>query len=439
MIPAKALSQGLRVLGTRSFTTAARLQGMSANVFAMFSALALQHGAVNLGQGFPSFPSPDFLKDAAAEAIRNNNNQYGRPGGHPELVKVLAEMYSPKFNRNLDPMSEIVTYSGGQAGIVAAMLAFVNAGEEVVCIEPYFDAYVNAARLVQAEVKGVPLRPKGPGARESSEHWHIDPLELERAITPKTRLLIINTPHNPMGKVMSRAELEEVAAIARRHPNLIVMSDEVYEFAVYDGLKHERLATLPDMYEKTITLYSAGKTFSATGWRVGYSIAPPALSKPLLAAHAAVNFCAPVPLEVGVAGAFRACLKNNYYETYPSMLQEKRDRLVRDLREAGLQPIVPQGGYFTMADTSSITQVPAEHDDNDPSKVLEQRRDYRVARWLTTDIKLTGIPPSGFFMPPNRQEANHLIRFCHTKDDATLTAAAQKLKNLANHGKAAAA
>ncbi|KNC82918.1 hypothetical protein SARC_04811 [Sphaeroforma arctica JP610] len=412
---------------------ALRAQALSPNVFAAFSALALKHGSVNLGQGFPTFPAPDFLKDAVCEAIHANNNQYGRPGGHPELVGVIGTQYSEQLARKIDGMTNVCTYSGAQEGIAAAAMAFVNPGDEVVVIEPYFDAYVNAVKLAGGKVIGVPLRtPEGATVTNSSDYT-LDPAELDRAITPNTKMLILNTPHNPTGKVFSKSELVEVSDVVARHPDLIVLSDEVYEHSVYDDTEHIAFATINDMWKRTISLYSVGKTFSVTGFRLGYSIAPEELSRELLKIRAALSFSSVTPIEIGTAKAIAACRSNNYYQDFRTMMQAKRDVLVAAMTQAGIPPVVPQGGYFTVGDTSGplVGAVPRLSEDDTAEQALLERRDFRVARWLTTEANITGIPMSCFYEPHNRYLANDVIRFCHAKDDDTMLAARSNFQKFA--------
>lgn len=404
-------------------TVVDRMKGIGPNIFAEFSLLATKHKATNLGQGFPSFPMPQFVKEAAVTAITENNNQYTRPGGHPALLQTLSTVYSPLFGQNLDPMTNIYTSQGAQMIIFQTCLAFLQRGDQVLVIEPYFDAYVNAARICDAEVVGVPMKTKG-------HDWIIDMADLAAKISDKTRLLIINTPHNPVGKVTTADEYKAIAEIVKKYPRLIVLSDEVYEHATFDGLPHLRFANMPGMWDRTITAYSAGKTFSCTGWRIGYAIGPAPLITPLIRAQQATTFCNATPLEVACSQAFLKAETNGYYQSYKIELQAKRDHLYQSLVECGLKPLKPQGGYFIMADTSSLP-IPAEKDDEDPNKELISRRDFRAARWLTTEIGVTAIPPSAFYTPPNRYLANNLLRFCFVKDTDTLNQARERLKALA--------
>eukprot|EP01134_Creolimax_fragrantissima_P005466 CFRG5466T1 len=422
-----------------NFPVTQRARGLNENVFAAFSALALKHESINLGQGFPTFPCPDFLKEAVCEAIHSNANQYGRPGGHPELVNVLAESYSHKLMKKIDGMENITTFTGAQEGIAAVALSFVEPGDEVIVIEPYFDAYVNAVKIAGGKCVGVPLRlPKtdtNDKTTRSSNDYFLDMAELEKAITSKTKLLILNTPHNPTGKMFSKPELQEIGEVLSQHPNVLVLSDEVYEYSVYDRNEHVPFATIDGMWDRTISMYSVGKTFSVTGWRLGYAISPRDISKQLLKMRACLSFASVTPIEIGAARAFKECMTNNYYSEFAAMLEKKRDFLVENLNQAGIPAIIPQGGYFTVGDTSKslAKAVPTISEDDSPSQDLLHRRDFRVARWLTTEAHVTGIPMSCFYEPENRHLANNVLRFCHAKDDSTMLSAKTNLELFAQN------
>ena len=284
------------VLGPNRYDPVAqRVRGFGPTVFAEFTALANQTGAVNLGQGFPNFPAPDFVKAAAQAAIAADLNQYARSAGHPRLVQALAALYSPLFGRSLDPFSEVVVTVGATEGIFAAMQALVEPGDEVILIEPFYDSYPAAVQMAGGRCVYVPLR--APAGATRAEQWALHGDELAAAFSPRTKLLVLNTPLNPLGKVFSRAELQEIADLVIAH-NITVLSDEVYEWMVYpapeqparaaqpaqpaQSVQHVRIATLPGMWERTITLGSAGKTFSVTGWKIGWAIAPRPLAQALL-------------------------------------------------------------------------------------------------------------------------------------------------------------
>eukprot|EP00659_Diplonema_papillatum_P020636 gene20636-31795_t len=365
---------------TMSPLSSARMAAVEPSVFAEFTELAVRHNAINLGAGFPNFPIPDFVKEAAIDAIKDDHNQYTRPAGHPVLVDVLAKHYSPKFGREIIPETEIAVVGGATNAIFSAVMALVDPGDEVVCIEPYFDAPKIATDLMGAKTIGVPLRADWA---QSSGDWKLDMDELAAALSDRTKLLVLNTPHNPTGKVFSREELQAISELVQKYPKLVVLSDEVYEYMVYEG-EHVRIGSLPGMWERTLSVYSAGKTFSATGWRVGYVFGPAPLVVPLVRVHQASNFCTPTVLQVATASALKEAERINYFDDLQKMMKGKRDKLADLLRMANLEPIVPEGGYFMLCDT---TKVPIAHPHpiwNAPEDLpLPERRDFAVCRILT--------------------------------------------------------
>ena len=411
------------------FLPAQRVQGFGATVFAEFTALANQHQAVNLGQGFPDFPAPDFIKAAAAQAIAGDLNQYTRSAGHPRLVKALAAFYSPRFDRTLDPMTELVITVGATEGIFATVQALVDPGDEVILIEPFYDSYPAAVQMAGGVPVYVPLRPPTGDQAHSAAHWRLDMAELATAFTPRTRLIVINTPHNPVGKVFSRDELSAIAELVLAHNHsatgrqIFVLSDEVYEWMTYDGAAHVRMATLPGMWAYTITLGSAGKTFSVTGWKIGWVIAPAPVVYAVVMAHQWIPFCVATPLQEAVAIAVEGAEAAGYYDWLATMYEEKRDRLLASLTAAGLTPTRSQGSYFILADTSGLAvAVPPG-----------EARDVAVCRWLTVHAGVAAIPPSAFFSPAHRQLVADLARFTFCKSDPVLAEADRRLR--ANLGK----
>ena len=406
------------------FQPAQRLQGFGATVFAEFTALANQVQAVNLGQGFPDFPAPDFIKAAAAQAVAGDLNQYTRSAGHPRLVKALASFYSPRFDRTLDPLAELVITVGATEGVFAAMQALVDPGDEVILIEPFYDCYPAAVQMAGGTPVYVPLRPPAGQTAGDAAQWRLDMGELAAAFTPRTRLLVINTPHNPVGKVFSRDELTAMADLVLVHNRrgggraVFVLSDEVYEWMTYDGAAHVRMATLPGMWAHTITLGSAGKTFSVTGWKIGWAMAPAPVAHALLMAHQWIPFCVATPLQEAVAIAVEGAEAAGYYGWLAAMYAEKRDRLMTSLAAAGLTPTRPQGSYFILADTSGL----------DVAVSPTEARDVTVCRWLTTQAGVAAIPPSAFFSPAHRPLVADLARFTFCKSDPVLVEADRRLR-----------
>lgn len=422
-----------RALST--FGGAERGKQLGSNLFAEFSELANRYNAVNLGQGFPSFGTPDFVKEAAADAVLADQNQYSRPGGHPELIQTLESLYSSLYNRQIDGMSEIVTFNGAQEGIFSIFAALLNEGDQVIIVEPYFDAYIKAASILGIETVGIPLefspeRQKEYNDRDSTGRsfaagdLQLDLNRLEAMITPKTRMVVLNTPHNPTGKVFSKRELEQICSLMKRHPNVLILSDEVYEFMCFDNLKHERIASFPDMYDQVISLFSAGKTFSCTGWRVGYSICSPDLAKLILKMHNAIPFCVATPLEIAVAKSFQQAQVNGYFKTLPKMLQKRRDQMIAVLAQANLNPIVPQGGYFTCCDSSRLSMF--NEIESSSEKSARDLPDFQMALKLCKEYGLATIPTSPFYSQPNKHLAGAMIRLAYCKDQESLATAHQR-------------
>ncbi len=406
------------VSGARSarepFQPARRVRSFGTTVFAEFTALANQVKAVNLGQGFPDFPAPDFILRAAKEAIDGHLNQYTRSAGHPRLVHALSRIYSPLFGRTVDPLTEIVVTTGATEGIFATIQALVDPGDEVILIEPFYDSYPASVTMAGGIPVYVPLR--APAGAYSAREWRLDLDELARAFSPRTRLLVLNTPHNPVGKVFTREELQAIGELAQQH-DVWVLSDEVYEWMVYPDASHVRIGALPGMWERTVTLGSAGKTFSVTGWKIGWAIAPPHLAHAILMAHQWIPFCVATPLQEAVAVAFEQAEALGYFRELVAMYQAKRDKLVHALERAGLTPTVPDGSYFVLADTGHL-DVPVPQG---------ERRDVAVCRWLTTQVGVAAIPPSAFYSPAHRHLVANLARFTFCKTDEALDEAARRL------------
>ncbi|MBL8056994.1 MAG: aminotransferase class I/II-fold pyridoxal phosphate-dependent enzyme [Anaerolineales bacterium] len=393
-----------------NFPLAHRVSGFGLTIFSEMSRLAAEHGAVNLGQGFPDFDGPEPAKDAASAAIRAGQNQYAPTTGTPALRQAIARHARRFYGQDLDPEAEITVTSGATEAMLAAFLGLLNPGDEVVMFEPYFDSYVPHCAMVGAIPRLVPLRPqaKADGAIE----WVFDPDELAAAFNARTRLCLLNTPHNPTGKVFSEAELRLIAELCQRW-DVLALSDEVYEHLVYPGARHTRLAALPGMAERTLTVGSSGKIFNFTGWKIGWAIGPAALSLGVRRAHQYITFCSATPLQGAVAAALD--LDDEYYQALAADYTGKRDYLTGVLRAAGLRVSVPQGTYFCMADFSPLG---FDGDDVD------------FCRWLTTAIGVAAIPASAMYAEAAKPLARHWARFAFCKRPETLAAAAERLQRL---------
>ncbi|MEM7353835.1 MAG: methionine aminotransferase [Acidobacteriota bacterium] len=376
-----------------------RLQGFGTNVFTEFSALAQRHDAVNLGQGFPDFDGPDFIKDAAIRAIREGHNQYCRMSGIPALNQAVAAHQKRFYDLDYDPDRQVTVMNGATECLFATFQALCEVGDEVIYFEPFYDSYRAGVAMAGAVDKPITLR---------SPDFTYSPEELERAIGPKTRLLLLNTPHNPTGRVFSRAELEHLADLCRRH-DLLVISDEVYEHLVFDG-EHIPIATLPGMYERTLTLSSTGKTFSMTGWKIGYVCAPEPLTHAVRTAHQFITFCNSAPLQPAMAEALMA--DDDFFHQFLAEYRERRDRLCDGLADVGFGVQPPAGTYFVVADIR-----PLGFDD-----------DVEFCRMLPEKVGVAAIPPTAFYV--NKAAGRHLARFAFCKSLDLLDEAIRRLQPL---------
>ncbi len=387
--------------------SAARVSGFGTSIFAEISALAAQCGAVNLGQGFPDFAGPDWVKQAAAEAVAADLNQYAPYQGLPRLREAVAATWRAQGWRELDPAREVTVTSGATEALFAAMQALLDPGDEAIVFEPFYDAYVPDITMAGGVPRYVRLQAPGPGQAT----WHFDPEELRTAFTPRTRLLLLNTPHNPTGKVFTRSELELIAALCTEH-DVLVVSDEVYDQLVFEGAVHVPIATLPGMWARTLTINSTGKTFSVTGWKIGYAVGPAPLNDALRAAHQWVTFATATPLQAAAAAALEGALANGYYAQFRAEYAERYRLLRAILAGAGLPTLLTEGSYFVMADISRTGFT----------------SDADFCRWLTREVGVAAIPPSAFYAEP--ASAPLLARFCFAKRTETLQAAAERLARL---------
>ena len=379
-----------------------RLQGFGTTIFSEMTSLARKHDAVNLGQGFPDFEGPAQIKQAAIEAIEAGHNQYARSFGLPPLNQAVAEHRRRFYGLNYDPETEVTVYNGATEGIAATLQALCEVGDEVVMFEPFYDSYRATIAMAGAKERVVALR---------DPDFSYDPAELEAAITPKTRILILNSPHNPTGKVFRRAELEHIAQLCVEH-DLIALTDEVYEHLVFD-CEHIPLATLEGMRQRTVMLSSTGKTFSFTGWKIGYSCAPPAITAALRTAHQFITFCNGTPFQLAMAKAL--ALPDSFYSEFARDYRSRRDRLVAGLKDVGFEVLTPDGTYFVCVDI----------------RKLGFDNDRELCRLLPEKVGVAAIPNSAFYLDPKRGQ--HLVRFAFCKTDAVLDEGIARLR--ANMGK----
>jgi N-succinyldiaminopimelate aminotransferase len=406
---------------TRVPYLSARLQGFGTTVFAEMSALAVATGSVNLGQGFPDYPGPPEVLEAARAAIGTSHDQYPPGPGLPELRTAIAEHVQRFRGLAYDPDGEVLVTAGATEALTAALLALLDPGDEVVLFEPMYDSYAAAVAMAGGVLRPVPLTPPAPPADPGDPDgtWSFDPEELRAAVTPRTKLLLLNTPHNPTGKVFTRAELAQVAAVAMA-AELIVLTDEVYEHLVFrgagDGEGHVSPAGLPGMRERTLVVGSAGKTFNTTGWKIGWVCGPAPLVSAVRTAKQFLTYVNGGPFQPAIAVGLG--LPDAYFAGVARDLEYRRDVLVQGLRDAGLPVISPEATYFATVDVRPVRP------DGDG---------LAFCRTLPDLAGVVAIPTVVFYDPAHASLGRHLVRFAFCKRDEVLAEAVTRLRK-ANGG-----
>ena len=375
-----------------------KLPKVGTTIFTVMSQLAMQHKAVNLGQGFPDFDGPELLRDALTRATHEARNQYAPMTGIAPLREQIAKKTQALYGPSVNMDSEITVTSGATEALFCAIAAIVRPGESVVVIDPCYDSYEPAIELNGGRAIHVPL--------SADNAFAVDWQRVNDAIVPGTRAILVNSPHNPTGAIFSAADLDALAEIARRH-DLIVISDEVYEHIVFDGAAHQSVLRHPELAERSFVISSFGKTYHCTGWKVGYCIAPAAMSVEFRKVHQYLTFCTFSPAQWALAEVIEK-LPQHYLEL-PAFYQQKRDHFRALLADTPFKLLPVGGAYFQIVDYSAIS------DDDDMT----------FCTWLAQEIGVAGIPVSAFYETP--PEAR-LVRFCFAKTDATLLAAAERLR-----------
>jgi aminotransferase len=379
---------------------AARAGTFTESVIREMTRVAQQHGAINLAQGFPDFAMPEPMKDAACAAIHGDINQYAVTWGAPVLRLAIAEKYHRWYQMEIDPDKHVTVTCGATEAMASVFLALIDPGDEVVVFEPFYENYGPDAILAGATPVFVPLL---------APDWRIDEERLTAAMARRPKAIVLNTPHNPSGKVFTRAEVDLIARLALEHDVRWVITDEIYEHIIYAG-HHHPIATWPGMAERTVTISGLSKTYSCTGWRLGYAIAPASASNAIRKVHDFLTVGAPAPLQA--AAAVGMAFDADYYNHLALDYKARRDLLCGALVEAGFTLTPPEGAYYVLTGFSD----------------LSDKDDVAFARWLASDVGVATVPGSSFFKNP--ADGRRLIRFAFCKRRETLEAAAERLANL---------
>ncbi|KAJ7499040.1 pyridoxal phosphate-dependent transferase [Mycena latifolia] len=403
-------------------------RALAEDVWSIYNVANLPADCINLGQGYMNFAPPKWVTEAANEALQGvATNHYSHPKGRMRLRQAIKNHYGPQFNRDLDLESEILVTSGANEGEYSVFVAFLEQDDEVIMFEPFFDQYLPSVTFNGGKPVYVPLHPPtGPNKKPTSNEWTIDLAELRRSITSRTKMIIVNTPHNPVGKVFTREELEGIAALAEEF-NLIVMADEVYDCLTFDGKEHVRIANLPGMWDRTVTVGSAGKAFAATGWRVGWLIGPASIIRPTLAATTRIVFCTNSPLQEAAAAGLEQAEQRGYFATQRAEYTARRAILTEAFDKLGLTYTLPEGSYFILLDISNV-KFPEDYPF--PPSVLGRGRDFKACWFIALEIGVSSIPVSEFYCEEHANIGEAYARFAFCKDTDTLQKAAERLQKL---------
>lgn len=379
------------------FQVSKRLEKFKTTIFTQMSMLAIKHGAINLGQGFPNFDGPEFVKEAAIQAIKDGKNQYARGFGVPDLNSAVAARFEKDAGLVVDPEKEVTVTSGCTEAIAATVLGLINPGDEVILFAPFYDSYEATLSMAGAKIKSITLRPP---------NFSVPIDELKSAVSKNTRAILMNTPHNPTGKMFTREELVAISSLCIEN-DVLVFSDEVYDKLAFEA-DHISIASLPGMYERTVTMNSLGKTFSLTGWKIGWAIAPVHLTWGVRQAHAFLTFATSTPMQSAAAAALRA--PESYYEELKRDYMAKKAILVEGLNAVGFVVYPSSGTYFVVVDHTPFGF----------------ENDIAFCEYLIREVGVVAIPTSVFYLNP--EDGKNLVRFTFCKDEGTLRAAVERMK-----------
>ena len=381
-----------------------RVQGFTESVIREMTRVSAQYGGVNLAQGFPNFPPPRVLVEAAHKALDGDFHQYAITWGARNLREAIAQKFERFYGHRVDPERQVTVCCGSTEAMLSTLLAVLDPGDEIVIFEPFYENYGPGSIISGAKPVFVPLEPPD---------FSFDPDRLARAFTPRTRAIVFNSPNNPTGKVFSLRELELIAELCQRH-NVIAITDEIYEHMVYDGLRHIPIATLPGMADRTVTISGVSKSYSVTGWRIGYTISPPEIAVGIRRAHDFVTVGAPAPLQEAAVTALN--LPDSYYVSLREAYQARRDLLRGQLDKAGFRTFEPQGAYYILTECAHFLERYGLQDDT------------AFAMYLIKEVGVATVPGSSFYVHPELGRTK--IRFCFPKTDDVLLEAGQRLQRL---------
>ncbi|XP_011499817.1 PREDICTED: kynurenine--oxoglutarate transaminase 3-like [Ceratosolen solmsi marchali] len=388
-----------------------------------------KYNLINLAHGSPDFLPPIFMRNALLNLTISNDtsiNQYSNNYGHLLLRKSIAHLYSELINRNLNPENNVIVTTGATEALYVTLQAHTSPQDEWIIMEPSLDFYGNIVRMAGGTPTYIQLyQMNGSGGRVSSRDWMYDKKEMARLFNKHTKGIIINNPHNPTGKVFSKEELQFIADLAVKW-NTIIIADEVYEWFIYESNNHIRMATIPNMFERTITICSASKTFSVNGWRIGWIYGPSELLNNLRIVHPNVVHSSPSLAQVAVAAAINECLEDfereeSYLENNSRWMHAKRNKLLELLWEIGMTPVIPEGGHFVIANWTGLDLKANLEED------VDEFLDYRFTKWLARNVGVLALPVSSFYSDENKYLGESFVRFCFVKKNKTLEKAAKLL------------
>lgn len=375
-----------------------RLPEVGTSIFTVMSKMALEQGAINLSQGFPDFQVDDKIIELIYANLKAGNNQYAPMPGVPALRQIISEVVHTTYQRSTDPEAEVIITAGGTEALYSTIAALVQAGDEVILFDPSYDSYDPAIRLNG----GVPVH-----INLKAPSFSVDWEEVRAKVSSKTKMIIINTPHNPTGSVWGEADLKSLEAIALQY-GLVVLSDEVYERIIFDGIAHESVLKYPALAAQSVAVFSFGKTFHATGWKVGYTVAPSHLTNEIRKAHQFITFSVNTPVQLALA---QYMTRPEHYLTLGSFYQQKRDFFLDQIKGSSFEPLTCHGSYFQLLSYKNVSRKP----------------DREMAEWMTKEHKLASIPISVFYKD---QTDHQLLRFCFAKKEATIEAACSILRKI---------